>query len=157
MVIKSKELDKLNRDLSEIGRDLFKVATEVPVEITRRLAIGANDIRNTIIKSMQNTPKTGRHYKRGKSGKFHIASSPGEAPAIDFGELLRSIFFDVRPLEVEVGSFGGAPYAEFLEEGTSKMEARPFLGPAVEEHEKDIVNDVGRGVFELTGKPFEKI
>lgn len=152
-MIDSKELKKLNKDLNKIGKNLFKVASEIPIDITRRLAVGANDIRSTIILSMKNTPETGRHYKRGK--KFHIASSPGNPPAIDSGELLRSIMFDVRDMEVEVGSIGGAPYAEFLEFGTKKMEARPFLGPAVEKHSKEIIDDVGRGIFDIIGKPFE--
>jgi len=113
---------------------------------------------------MRNTPKTGRHYKRGK--KTHIASSPGNPPAIDSGELLRSIMFDVRKMEIEVGVEGGAPYAEYLETGTFKVtaesitpteliESRPFLNPAVEKHHKEIIDDIGDSVFELIRKPFK--
>ena len=152
-MIESKELNKLNKDLNNIGRKLFEKVNEVPIDITKRLAIGANNIRNTVILSMRDTPKTGITYKRGK--KFHIASSPGNPPAIDTGELARSIIFDVRDMEVEVGAAGGAPYALFLEEGTKKMKARPFLGPAVEKHHKEIIDDVGEGVFELLQEPFK--
>jgi len=157
-MIESKALTKLNKKLDDIGEKLWKAgvkggggsgmdANTIPDAITRRLALGANDIRNTIILSMRNTPKDGRHYKRGK--KFHVASSPGNPPAIDSGELLRSIIFDVRPMEVEIGDSGGGAYYEFLEEGTKKMDARPSLGPAVELHEKEIVDDVGKGVFAI--------
>ncbi len=152
-MIESKSLDKLNKDLNEIGGELFKTATEVPDVITRRLAIGANDIRNTIILLMRNTPKDGKVYKRGK--KKHIASSPGNPPAIDSGNLVASILFDVRDMEVEVGSIINIPpYPTYLEEGTDKMEPRPFLEPAVEKHKDEIVNDIGQNVFELIGKPF---
>jgi len=66
-----------------------------------RLVQGANNIRNEMINSMRRTPKTGKRYKRGK--RWHIASSEGNAPAVDTGQLLRSIVMDVRADEVEVG------------------------------------------------------
>lgn len=166
MVMESKELTKLNKNLNKISKELFRSVDKIPVNITKELAIGANDIRNTIIKSMRDTPKTGRHYKRGK--KFHIASSPGNPPAIDFGELVRSIVFDVREMEVEVGSEGGAPYSEFLERGTLKifdesitplerMAPRPWLAPAVEKHHQEIIDNVGKEAFDIIGKSFEGI
>lgn len=180
-MIESKSLDKLNKDLSRIGKELFKVATEVPDEITRRLAIGANDIRNTMVLEIMRGAKTGKIYlweaadekdkdiigfMPGGGGKWsfpirkrdkpHQASAPGEAPATDKGELVKSLTFDVRNMEIEIGSEGGAPYAEYLEEGTPYMKARPFLMPAVEKHQDEIVNDIGQNVFELIGKPFER-
>jgi len=163
-MIEDKRLDKLNKKLDKIAGELFKKVDEIPDAITQRLGQGAIDIRNTIIMSMRNTPKTGKHYRRGK--KTHIASSPGNPPAIDSGELVRSIMFDVRKMEIEVGVEGGAPYAEYLEAGThmfspehlltsKKMEPRPFLGPAVEKHHKEIIDDIGESVFELIKKPFK--
>ncbi len=161
-MIETKALTKLNKDLNKIGEELFETARKVPDVITRRLAIGANDIRNTIILSMRDTPKDGKTYKRGK--KKHIASSSGNPPAIDSGELVRSIIFDVQDMEVEIGSAGGAPYAEALEFGSTdwsllggatKMAPRPWLEPAVKKHSKEIVNDIGESVFELIGKPFK--
>lgn len=157
-MIDSKALEKLNRNLDKIGKKLMGVVKEIPNPITQELAIGANDIRNAIITSMHNTPKTGRQYKRGKgkSGKFHTASSPSEAPAVDYGELLRSIMFDVREMEVEVGNEAGAPYGKFLEESTKHIEPRPWLEPAVSEHFAGILSRVGKVSFEIMGKPFEK-
>ncbi len=154
-MIDSEEMNKLNRDLDKIGKKLFESVAEIPDSVTRELAIGANDIRNTIITSMRDTPKTGRTYRRGKSGKVHTASSPGNPPAIDYGELVRSIMFDVRDMEIEVGSMGGAPYAVFLEEGTAKMEARPFLDPAVIQHKQAIIDRVGDVAFEVIKGSFK--
>ena len=106
-MIESKELKKLNKKLVRINDGLKSAARSMPTEVGQWLVIGANDIRNTIILSMRNTPKSGRHYKRGKN--THIASSKGNAPAIDSGDLLRSIIFDARPWEVEIpGRFGPA-------------------------------------------------
>jgi len=39
-----------------------------------------------------------------------------------------------------------APYAPFVEYGTYKMAARPFLSPAVAAHVDDFKSEVGRGV-----------
>lgn len=65
------------------------------------------------------------------NGFIHIASSPGDAPANLSGRLKRSISFAVRGYhEVEYGS--PVPYAKFLEVGTNRMEARPFLGKVEE-------------------------
>lgn len=99
------------------------------------LVIHANEIRNDIILSMRNSPQTGKAYFRGRTKKgkpkFHRASSPGFPPRPDSGDLLRSIITDVRFTEVEVGSIITNPaYPKFLEEGTSRMEARPWLEPA---------------------------
>lgn len=154
-MIDSKELTKLNKKLAKIGENLIQSVQEIPDKITQRLALGANDIRNTIIESMKREKKTGKYYKRGKRGK-HQASAPGEAPAVDSGELIARIIFDTKKLEVEVGVEAGAPYAEFLEFGTSKMKARPFLAPAILKHEQAIIDSVGDGVFEIIGKSFER-
>ena len=101
-----------------------------------RLVWGANRIRNRMINLMRHTPKTGKKYKRGK--KWHIASSPGMPPAVDRGQLLRSIVMDEGIDYIEVGVKSGAPYAKALEDGTKKagrkrntiILPRPFLAPS---------------------------
>ena len=94
-------------------------------------------------KSMSET-KTGRRYRvyQGIGGKklqrsrLHVASSARETPAVITGEFRKSIDFLVRGgrnLEFGSGSNGLAgAYAKFLEEGTSKMEARKPVGRTVE-------------------------
>lgn len=58
-------------------------------------------------------------------------SDLNEAPAVVSGTLASSITVEmVAPAEMRVGS--SAPYAAYLEFGTSDMAARPFLRPAVE-------------------------
>lgn len=72
------------------------------------------------------TPKHGTAYFRGAD--VHHASAPGEAPADDTGDLYDSID------SMQVGDVGyitaSAPYADYLEHGTSRMAPRPFMGPA---------------------------
>lgn len=64
------------------------------------------------------------------SGKGHVPSLPGEPPNADTHTLDRQIeTTQVEPLKVRVSS--NAPYSKFLEFGTSRMEARPFMLPAL--------------------------
>ena len=108
-------------------------------------------IRNQMINLMTRTPQTGRRYKK-KSGTIHIASSPGRAPAVDTGRLKNSIKVNVRKaqMEVETGSdLRKPPYGVFLEEGTSKMEPRPFLEPAVHTATRNIERRIMRALDRL--------
>ena len=153
-MIESKSLNELNRKLAKTGEEIFKIIDSIPQGIKKKLAIGANDIRNTIITEMMTGPKTGKLYK--KKSVTHQASAPGQSPAVDSGELISRIIFDVRDMELEVGAEAGAPYAEFLELGTKKMKARPWLDPAVEKHASGIFDDVGDVVVETMTAAFDK-
>jgi HK97 gp10 family phage protein len=63
------------------------------------------------------------------SGKNHVASTPGESPNRDTGNLQARLKTEQpKPLTVEVRS--EAEYAAALEFGTSKMAARPYMRPA---------------------------
>lgn len=69
-------------------------------------------------------PKSGKEYKRG--GRVHIASAPGEPPAVDTGFLINSIQTDARETEATITI--AAEYAETLEFEKN----RPFVRPAIE-------------------------
>lgn len=71
----------------------------------------AQDILTTAQASMEG-PKSGRSYSRG--GKLHIASAPGEPPAVDTGNLRASGYTKkLGDMEWEIGYT--ADYAEILE------------------------------------------
>lgn len=77
------------------------------------------------------------------SGKGHIPSLPGEPPNEDTGVLRTNIeTTQIAPLQVEVSS--NAPYAVALEFGTSKMAARPYMGPATRAKKREVI-DLVRG------------
>jgi len=167
-MIDTVELNKLNKKLAKVGSKLNKAAMKIPGEVAQELTIGANEIRNTIITSMQKEQKTGRIYRKSKNVE-HQASAPGEPPAVDTGELLRSIMFDVHKFAVEIGVAGGAPYAAALEFGSFKATGgrsggaygiilpRPFIDPAVKKHKQAIIDRVGDGVFEVIAKSVKGI
>lgn len=72
------------------------------------------------------------------SGKNHVPSLPGQPPNEDTGVLRTHIeTAQTGPLRAEVSS--NAPYAVALEIGTSKMAARPYMGPATRRKRKEVV------------------
>lgn len=82
-------------------------------------------------KTLASTPGAGRTYTRGRV--THRASAPGDPPAVDTGQLRASITHqlgtDSAGLFALVGS--NLRKALWLELGTSRMAARPFLRPAL--------------------------
>ena len=117
----------------------------------------AIEIRNEAISSMRSTPKTGLTYPRQKGKKMHIASSPGNAPAVDTGDLIKSLIIDTRPgggaftdFEVEVGTnITDPPYGSYLEFGTKEgelMAARPWLQPAIDKKTKFLESRLKRAI-----------
>lgn len=86
-------------------------------------------------------PKTGKVYRI--NGRNHRASAPGEAPANLTGTLRRSIDFEVRgSMNMTFGA--NAPYAKYLEDGTEKMKARPYLLPAIYQEQKNMLANFER-------------
>lgn len=74
---------------------------------------------------------------KGRKGKVHVASAPGEPPAILTGRLRQSIKHVIERLgpgryRATVGSTV-KDYPKHLEYGTSEMEARPAWRPALEQ------------------------
>jgi HK97 gp10 family phage protein len=79
------------------------------------------------------------------SGKNHVPSLPGEPPNNDTGVLKSHIeAVQTAPLRAEASS--NAPYAVPLEAGTSKMAARPYMGPATRNKRAEIVAKVVEAV-----------
>lgn len=102
---------------------------------------------------------SGRLYRR-PGGRMHRASAPGHPPAQDTGRLHDSISVNWYRSGMKYGKVGskakiedgverpttprtvvvgtsvvnpktGAPYPDYLETGTSKMKARPYIRPAL--------------------------
>ncbi len=93
----------------------------------------------TKITVTKNKP-SGERYMRGYSGKrkkkikYHIASAPGEPPAVDTGHLRNSISSQLVTTSskfAEAEMAVGAEYGLALEKGTSRMQPRPFVAPSV--------------------------
>jgi HK97 gp10 family phage protein len=99
----------------------------------------ANEVRNEVLRLIQQTPKTGRLYQR--RGVTHQASAPGEAPASDTGNLVRNITVEVDPSIMSATVVSNDAYAELLEFGTTKMAPRPYMRAALDSM-KDTIEDI---------------
>ncbi len=110
-------------------------------------------MRNEMILGMRNSPPdTSKRSKVRKTGtraqRFHNPSFPGNPPrpiSGGRGGLMGSLLVDEDELkgEVRVGSIiTDPPYPAFLEEGTDRMEARPWAEPVYARHRRRIKNDV---------------
>lgn len=109
---------------------LANMAGEIRKAAGMAVAQTAAELEGVIELRIQQGPKTGRVYKRGN--RMHRASAPGQAPASDFGILLGSIYHERETdLTYTVGS--RMAEAAYLEYSTSRMAARPFFRPSVEE------------------------
>lgn len=81
------------------------------------------------------------------SGRNHVPSLPGEPPNRDSGHLQSMIeTTQPAPLRVEVSS--NADYAVALEAGSSRMLARPYMGPASRRKKKEVVAKVRAAISE---------
>lgn len=120
-----------------IGKDrvfqkLAKVVVEQSAGMRRAIALSALDVATDARRSIQRGGRSGAPYVRYNPRRAGVASAPGEPPKTDTGRLVGSIFADVLEsgLEAEVGT--GIKYGKFLEFGTTRMRARPWLMPAFE-------------------------
>lgn len=127
----------------------MKFLYELPVELTRAIRQGFYTSGKQLVADLNKdmkAPKSGKKYKvyKGVGGKLskprlHTASAPSQTPAVITGRFRKSVDFQVRGnRELEFGANQSAPnYAEFLEKGTSKMEARePFKRTVLKNKER---------------------
>lgn len=119
-----------------------EIRAKIPALLEKHVEKTARDVMDEAKLSMA-LSKSGRIYKRGKSGKTHQASAPGEAPAIDTGALVNSLATEKVSEAVYMVS-AGTEYAQALEFGSKRMAARPFLGPAVEKCREAFIAGISR-------------
>lgn len=120
-----------------VGSRLDKLASRQKVELVgRSLVNGGQKIRAEASKLITQGAVSGRN---------HVPSAPGEPPNEDTGFLRSNIeVTQTAPLRVEVSS--NAPYSAALEYGTSKMAARPFMGPAARNKRKEVTQSVNKAI-----------
>ncbi len=87
---------------------------------------------------------------------IRVAERARELVPVRTGHLLASIRAEIGDMEEEASPafdpievVAETPYASFVEFGTSKMEAQPYLTPAAEEIEPEILEEVDAILAEL--------
>ena len=98
----------------------------------------ANLVRNTAVTSINQGAKSGVVYELYNPRRTHRASAPGEPPATDTGYLVSNIFTNIDTDGLGASVESRAEYSSYLEFGTQKMAARPFMQPALEENKPRI-------------------
>lgn len=114
----------------------------------------ARGLKSATSQEILRKPKGGRTYiRRDRLGRRrrHIASAPGETHANMTGRLRRSLSFRVNSSEIEFGygvTDGSAPdYAEHVEFGTKRMEARPSLRNGINGERRNMMNNLEREIL----------
>jgi len=93
---------------------------------------GARDIRDEARRLIKSSPKGYRRYYYPGVG-WTASSYPGAAPANQTGTLMASIQSRIKAKGIMSAEIGpSAHYGGYLEQGTSKMAARPYMKPALE-------------------------
>jgi len=109
---------------TRIGKVVYVAADKVRVEARRLIADGAIQ------------------------GKGHQPSAPGEAPNWEFGDLANGITTrKVGPMQAHTAS--EAAHSDPLENGTSKMAARPFMRPSTQNKRSEVHEDVANVVNDI--------
>lgn len=124
----------------ELKRKLLSLGASMDDALLGGVILTANDIRTDAIKSIHGV-SPGRQVQRSRQGGgtyTHTAAAEDTAPNTDTGKLVNSIAIDVNKsgLYALVGS--NLDYAGFLEMGTSKMRARPWLEPALRKNRDNL-------------------
>jgi HK97 gp10 family phage protein len=103
-------------------------------EVDYALRDGAFLVEATVKKKISGGSRSGVGYRVGK--KTSVRSAPGQPPKSDTGRLVSSITHEFSYLNASVGT--NVIYAPYLELGTSKMAARPYLQPSLDENKDKI-------------------
>lgn len=106
-------------------RRLEQIIRESPDAIDDAVGTMALDGQRMVQQSFN--ASRGRRYKRGTV--IHIASLPGYPPNVDTGKLMNAIAVRKPGESQRIIHTGDTEYAAWLEFGTSKMAARPFMRP----------------------------
>lgn len=123
--------------LEVLGQEMKEILDEAGGATTEALLQAAMMVHGEAVSSIQAHLSSGRTYRR--RGIEHTASAPGYPPNSDRGTLVQSIQFEADDEEAVVGT--NLKYGEYLEFGTSKMEARPWLFPALDNN-RDQIQDL---------------
>ena len=114
--------------------------------------ITSNEVRTYAIQSIQEV-SSGNQVQRSRQGGgtyTHTAAAEGQAPNTDTGKLVASIAVErVGVARYVIGS--NLDYASWLEFGTKKMDARPWLNPAFRARQNNLIANISEVVENYIG------
>lgn len=115
--------------------------------------VTAQEVRTYAIKSIQeqSAGQQVRRTRQGGGSYTHVAAAVGQAPNTDTGKLVSSIATD-KSAESTYRIGSNLPYATWLEFGTKKMGARPWLHPAIRAKESRLMENIEKVVDIYIGR-----
>jgi hypothetical protein len=126
-----------------------RIAERAPEKLQAVIETFVLDAHGEAVQSIRSSRPSGRLYTHrfwtdsagrlrigGKRSKPHRASAPGQPPAVDTGNLVGHIEFDSGPGYGEVGAT--VKTGLWMEEGTRKIQPRPWLMPAISKVEEKL-------------------
>lgn len=134
--IKAVNVD-ITKDLEDLGQNIQVTKRGIRQGLYRLGLKLKQYARDRIItrRPVPSRPVKGQRIYRRENGKLYRASEPGEYPARRDGGLKKSLNFSVNATQMQFGST--VEYAPFLEEGTGRIKARPFIIPTVQDNRRD--------------------
>lgn len=126
------------KDVKNFINALSKKVETVNTKIGKAVADSCMVVQREAVKGMTETKvDTEKSYYTHNKKIAHHPSLPNNYPAVDTGDLRKSITFDVKEEgNKTVGRVGSTildpPYPLYLEYGTSKMKPRKWLQPSLE-------------------------
>lgn len=118
--------------LDELTKNIKRFNSVVDSELQNAASAVGQAVRNDAVRSIQRGSPSGVTYQKYSPKRTHRASAPGQPPATDTGRLAGSIRVEQQRLTADIGT--DLIYGKYLEFGTTKMAARPFLVPALEKN-----------------------
>ena len=140
--------------IDEFSDYLAGIAPKVKENLKVKIKLCCQKVQGDIKYSMDHTQRDlSKTYYTNNKSKAHHPSLPGNPPAPDTGNLKNTIRYEVNEEGREVYGIVGTTqkdpdYGLFLEYGTSKMEARPWLRPAMRENNDFIRQSLAKAVKE---------
>ena len=138
--------------MEQLRKNLDSFLKDADKEVASALLSGGKLIEGEAKKRIQET-STGEvvtRYRQGGKSYQHTTSKEGDAPNTDTGALARSVTTEVEPDGVYVGT--NMEYAPHLEFGTMSMGARPFLNPAKQAKQRDVLRLVATASAEAISR-----
>lgn len=115
------------------------VTAKYNAKLKQIIGAGGQMVMNEAKQSIQQNSGGGKTYQKYKPRRTHTASAEGQPPNTDTGFLVSNIFLQIDPDGLGADVESRADYSGYLEFGTSKMEARPYLQPALEANRRNII------------------
>jgi HK97 gp10 family phage protein len=129
----------------DLVRKLNRLGSKMNDAVDQGVELTANEVRTDAIKSIM-SKSAGHPVRRSRQGGgtyAHIAANVGQAPNNDNGDLVKSIAVEKESdAHYVVGS--NLEYSAWLEMGTKKMGAHPWLEPALRRNIDNLTRNVSK-------------